>query len=107
VSKFTKHHSAITKDGGAKTGKVAERADEPSRSRRTDVGGPVGSSHNHGVSRKPGDASGLHEMGRTVPSFEEARHARLGNGGGVVRDANASVNGGLEPIGEAGHGKDD
>ena len=94
------------KFGGAKMEKMAEHGkSSPGKPfRDADVGGPVGSSFNHGASRKPGSASGLHEMGKTVPTFEEARHAKLERRGS---DDNASVPGPTESFGKPGHGKDD
>jgi hypothetical protein len=40
---------------------------------------PIGSSHNAGKKRNPsaGSASALHSAGKTKPTFEEARMAKL------------------------------
>ncbi len=38
---------------------------------------PVGSSHKTGVGEKPRGSSAHHEMGKTVPSFQEKRNVGL------------------------------
>jgi hypothetical protein len=99
-----KEMSAMAKHGKEHPGKPFHDAEVGRRG--ADVGGPVGSSHNHGMG-KPHDGSKLYaEMGKTVPSFDHERNERLESGN--EKKTYATVDDGFsEDGGKPGHGRDD